>query len=289
MKKNKTISIVTIVCLASIVLIPIGLALMWLYTDWKKTIKAILSATLGLFYVAAVVFLLLFEPAQSPNPNISISAPVGQSNTEIQSKGQTIDEEPELKDQTSSKKGKADKKEGDQERLPSSIKKQNGKTSTRLIYSILFFLFMLFLVIWQNLRKTKKTGYENPYVDVDKYKLPLKDDSKMPLVHFLRLRLNQGERIYFATETTQKDNEGDFVITNQRVVIFNKAENISFPLNVLTAVSSVTDNVMQLTSGERKYYIFFPESQMKYALAVLRWSVKKEGDQNVNQNGNNEN
>ena len=97
----------------------------------------------------------------------------------------------------------------------------------------------------------------------------------MPLVHFLRLRLNPNEQIYFATQTTQKDNEGDFIITNQRVVILSPQQNIEFPIHVLTAATSITDTVMQLISGDRKYFIFMHESQMKYALAVLKWTAAK--------------
>jgi hypothetical protein len=138
---------------------------------------------------------------------------------------------------------------------------------------------MLFLIIWQNIRNNRKPHYENPYVDTNKYKLPLSDDAKIPIVHFLKLRLNKEEKIIFATETNQKDNEGDLIITNQRVVIMDKTQNVEFPLGVLTAVSSVTDTVMLLTSGDRKYYVFMPESQLKYALATIRWSYKQ-ADQN---------
>ena len=93
--------------------------------------------------------------------------------------------------------------------------------------------------------------------------------------------MNQNEKILYATETTQKDSEGDFIVTNQRVVVFSLGGDYEFPLNALTAVSSVTNTVMLLTSGERKYYIFMPESQMKYALAIVRWAYKKSTEQTV--------
>ena len=73
-----------------------------------------------------------------------------------------------------------------------------------------------------------------------------------------------------------KDNEGDFVVTDKRVVIFAKTGITELPLSSLTAVLSVSNSVMQLTSGaseeEQKYYIFLPESQMKYALAIVKWA-----------------
>ena len=275
---DKTKSIITIVCLASIILIPIGLAVMWTSTKWKTKIKVILSAVLAPLYIAGIIFMLLFEPANNEKGlPVPIQYSEGQSDIEslITTKGETL-ELPDNDNNNSRKKSRNKKQsEPDKEKLPlSRPKNQNGK-SGRLFYSILFFLFMLFLVIWQNIRSNRKPHYENPYVDTDKYKLPLADNAKLPMVHFLKIRLAKDEKIIFATETNQKDNEGDLIVTNQRVVIMDKTQNVEFPLSVLTAVSSVTDTVMLLTSGERKYYIFMPESQLKYALATIRWSYKQ--------------
>ena len=276
---DRTKSIITIVCLASIVLIPIGLAAMWTSTKWKTKIKVILSSVLGSLYIAGIIFMLLFEPANNKNGlPVPIQYSEGQSQTEslISTKGETLDL-PDNDGSNSRKKAK-DKKnqsEPEEQKLPLSLRRNKNGKQGRLVYSILFFLFMLFLVIWQNIRNNRKPHYENPYVDTDKYKLPLSDNAKLPMVHFLKLRLNKEEKIIFATETNQKDNEGDLIVTNQRVVIMDKTQNVDFPLGVLTAVSSVTDTVMLLTSGERKYYIFMPESQLKYALATIRWSYKQ--------------
>lgn len=278
--KNKTISIIAIACLATGILIPIGIALMWIYTDWKKKLKIILSSILGVFYVAAVLFLLFFEPANNKE-GISVPIEYSEGYSEFETtpslNGKTAEIQLPDDDNDSHKKSKNKKSssETDSDRLPKSLKRNTNGTSGRLVYSILFFLFMLFLIIWQNIRNNKKPHYENPYVDTNQYKLPLAENAKIPMVHYLRLRLNQNEKIIFATETNQKDNEGDLIVTNQRVVIFNKTEKVDFPLHVLTAVSSVTDTVMLLTSGERKYYIFMPESQLKYALASIRWSYKQ--------------
>ena len=276
---DRTKSIITIVCLASIVLIPIGLAAMWTSTKWKTKIKVILSSVLGSLYIAGIIFMLLFEPANNKNGlPLPIQYSEGQSQTEslISTKGESLDL-PDNDGSNSRKKAK-DKKnqsEPEEQKLPLSLRRNKNGKQGRLVYSILFFLFMLFLVIWQNIRNNRKPHYENPYVDTDKYKLPLSDNAKLPMVHFLKLRLNKEEKIIFATETNQKDNEGDLIVTNQRVVIMDKTQNVDFPLGVLTAVSSVTDTVMLLTSGERKYYIFMPESQLKYALATIRWSYKQ--------------
>ena len=64
------------------------------------------------------------------------------------------------------------------------------------------------------------------------------------------------------------------VLVGPTAVIMNNEEMTEFPLEVLEAVSSVSNSVMLLTSGTRKYYIFMDESQLNYALAVVRWAYK---------------
>jgi len=276
MQTNKVFSIITIVCFCSIIFIPIGLVTMWFSTDWKKKLKFILSGAFTVLYIGIVVLLLQLEPS---NNTSGISLPVNYSNgstayenTIVTPGKESESSEGDLKSKKTDKTEDSDEME---ERLPRSIKRQKGRGVGRGFYTIMFFLFMLFLIIWQNLKaKNKKSGYENPYVDTDKYKLPLADDAKLPVVHFLKLRMNQGEKIYYATETTQKDNQGDFVVTNKRVVVFGKSGDYEFPMEALTAVSSVSNSVMLLTCGERKYYIFMPENQLRYALAVVRWAYK---------------
>ncbi|MCR5765345.1 MAG: hypothetical protein K6G09_05145 [Treponema sp.] len=274
--KKKLFSILTIICIASVLLIPIGLALMWFYTDWKKKLKIILTSSLSLLYIALILFMLLFEPGKKKDTALELPITTEQQNQEqITSSGKETIQPPPEQNEQSKKKGKNKKDSQEKEKLPSTLQKNPKGRYSRLLLSILFFLLMLFLIIWQNIRRKDKKAYENPYVDTEKYKLPLNNDSKMPLVHFLRLRINPNEQIYFATQTTQKDNEGDFIITNQRVVILSPEQNIEFPIHVLTAATSITDTVMQLISGDRKYFIFMHESQMKYALAVLKWTAAK--------------
>jgi len=277
MQRNKAFSILTIVCFCSIIFIPIGLVTMWFSTDWKKKTKFIFSGAFTVLYAIIVALLLLLEPSYNTRGvSLPISYGAGETayETSITTKGK--DAEDVDGDTESKKKKKTDEQQEPEEHLPRSLKKSRSAGSSRTLYSILFFLFMLFLVIWQNYRaKNKKSNYENPYVDTNKYKLPLSEDAKMPMVHFLKLRLSVDEKIYYATETTQKDNQGDFVVTNKRVVVFSKEGDYEFPFEALTAVSSVTNTVMLLTCGERKYYIFMPEGQLKYALAVVRWAYSK--------------
>ena len=280
MQRDKVFSIITIACFCSILLIPIGLALMWFQTAWKKKRKIIITGAGSLLYIAIVAFILLLEPSYNTG---GVSLPFKYKGGETAYDAPANPGRPSKKEKkispASDKKSKSDSKksEGDEERLPRSVKKQSGRALGRSFYVFLFFLVVLILILWRNFRSAgKKSDYENPYVDTNLYKLPLSDDSKMPLVHFQRLKLNQNENIFYATETKQKDNEGDFVVTNQRVVIFSKTGVKEIPLSELAAVLSVSNSVMQLTTGgEEKNYIFLPESQMKYALAIVRWAFGK--------------
>ena len=282
MQRDKVFSIITIACFCSIVLIPIGLALMWFQTSWKKKRKLIITGAGSLLYIAIVAFLLLLEPSYNTG---GVSLPFKYSGGETAFDAPATPGRPSKKEKkvspASEEKSKSDSKKSDdeEERVPRSVKKQSGRALGRGFYVFLFFLIILVLVLWRNFRAAgKKSDYENPYVDTNLYKLPLTDDSKTPLVHFLRLKLNQNEKILYATETVQKDNEGDFVVTNQRAVIFSKEGNADLPLADLTAVLSISNSVMQLTAGsptEQKYYVFLPESQMKYALAIVKWAFAK--------------
>ena len=280
MQRDKVLSIITIICFCSIVLIPLGLALMWFMTAWKKKRKIIITGAGSLLYIAIVAFVLLLEPSYNTG---GVSLPFKYSGGETAYDAPSSPGRPSKKEKkispASDKKQKSEKssEKADEDRLPRSVKRQGGRTLGRAFYVFLFFLVILVLILWRNFRSAgKKADYENPYVDTHLYKLPLTADSKTPLVHFQRLKLNQNEKILFATETVQKDNEGDFVVTNQRAVIFTKTAAVELALSSLTAVLSVSNSVMQLTAageeGEQKHYIFLPESQMKYALAIVRWA-----------------
>ena len=283
MQRDKVFSIITIACFCTILLIPIGLALMWFQTKWTTKRKIIITSAGSLLYIAVVAFVLLLEPSYNSG---GVSLPFKYSGGETAYEASANPGRPSKKDKkvspASDKKQKSDSEqsEAEEERIPRSVKKQSGRALGRGFYIFLFFLIVMILILWRNFRSAgKKDEYENPYVDTNLYKLPLADDAKMPLVHFLRLKVAQGEKILYATETVQKDNEGDFVVTDKRVVIFSKTGTTEVPLTALSAVLSVSNSVMQLTAsgeeGEQKYYVFLPESQMKFALAIVKWAYSK--------------
>lgn len=277
MQSNKTFSIITIICFCSVIFIPIGLVLMWYSTQWSKKRKFILSGIMTVVYVAIVCFLMLFEPNQSGSGS---GLPFGNGNQNVESQYESENHKSSKKAKQSGTNPSANKKEDDfskeDAKLPKKVQKGESKSLGKSFYTIMFFLFMLFIIIWQNLKSKKKTGtYENPYVDTKKYKLPLDNNFKIPTVHFTKMEFEDNEKIVFATETTQKNQEGDFVVTDKRIVVLGKSENYEIPLQEITAVSSMTNSVMQITSGTQKYYIFVPDNQMKLAAATVRWAYAK--------------
>lgn len=278
-------NIITIFSFVSILLIPIGIALMWFLTTWKKKIKVIISIVSAALYIALLVLFFMLEPSYNTS---GTSLPLNYD------KGYTAFDSEHASTKKTTQKKDSDKKSGTidldsivdtpqkSQKIPRTLTKRSGGEASRWILVFMFIILLIILIIIRNVRGNKKSKYENPYVDTNLYKLPLADDAKMPMVHFLRLQPKAGERILFATETTQKGNEGNFVVTNQRVAIMNLEETTEFPLEVLEAVSSVSNSVMLLTSGTRKYYIFMDESQLSYALAVVRWAYKNKTTSNSN-------
>lgn len=277
MQRNKTFSIITIICFCSVIFIPIGLVLMWYSTQWSKKRKFILSGIMTIIYVATVCFLMLFEPNQSGSGS---GLPFGNGNQNVESQYESEPDKSSKKAKQSGTNPSGNEKEDnfpkEKEKLPKKVQRGESKALGKSFYTIMFFLFMLFIIIWQNLKAKKKTGnYENPYVDTKKYKLPLDANFKIPTVHFTKIELEENEKIIFATETTQKNQEGDFVVTDKRIIVLGKSENYEIPLQELATVSSVTNSVMQITSGTQKYYIFVPENQMKFAVATVHWILEK--------------
>ena len=277
MSKSKLFSIITIACFVSILCIPLGIVLMLYYTKWKKKTKIILSLALSAFYAGLIAFVFVVRPAYNTG---GLSLPFGSNS------GYTAFDSGSGAKSSGSKKAPAGSKNKNQagqqnlqnERLPKSVKQGQSKTSSKIIYPVLFFGFILLLIIFQNLRNKGKSKYENPYVDTNKYKLPLAPDARMPMVHFLRLELNEGEKINFATETNQKGNEGNFAITNQRVAILTPQQSLEIPIECIVSAAATTTTVMAIGTKyedkEEKYYVFMPENQMKYAIAVLKWTAK---------------
>ena len=280
MDRKKVFSIITIVCFASIIFIPIGLVLMCYFTDWKRKKKVIIGAIMTVLYILPVVIILNLQPANNTS-GVNLPGNFDAGSTQFESNGKSrVDPDGEYELVDGIGKSEIENPEDlEGMTLPSTIKKEGRNKASRWLFPVIFFVIMLILIIIQNIKSAKHPdGYDNPYVDVKKYKIPIEDESSFPTVHYLKINHNPGELIFYATETIEKDNEGDFVVSNQRVVISNKRGTVSYEIKELTVASSVSNNVMMLASGNEKNYIFLPENQMKYALGIVRYAYKKYGN-----------
>ena len=259
MQRKKIFSIITIICFASVIFIPIGLVLMAYFTDWPKKRKIIIGVIMTVLYIVPVVVLSEIHASSADK----VAAVEASAESAAQLATDKLDDNSEIT------------------RLPSTIEKHNRAKINRWVFPVIFFSLMLVLIIIQNIKGSKvKEGYQNPFVDVSKYKLPIKDSSKLPEVNFDKFKCDDGEHILFAVETVQTDNEGYFAITNKKVVINNKEGNVSYKFKEITMASSISDTVMFIASGNEKNYIFLPDGQMKYALGVIKfaydeWKSKK--------------
>ena len=142
MQRDKVLSIITIVCFCSIVLIPLGLALMWFMTAWKKKRKIIITCAGSVLYIAIVAFILLLEPSYNTG---GVSLPFKYSGGETAYDAPANPGRPSKKEKkispASDKKQKSEKssEEPDEERVPRSVKRQSGRSLGRAFYVFLFF------------------------------------------------------------------------------------------------------------------------------------------------------
>ena len=286
MQRDKIISVITLACSFSVIFIPVGIVLACFFSNWSRKKKIIICASTGVLYIVLVGFLLMMEPSNNGKSGFYLPFGNGKGNVSIEEGSKRKSKNSEFYEKEKFEENDLEKLEQleQTEQIKKEIKKQQKKIKSRDLgrawFAILFFLIMLLLIFWQNFRAKKKRQFENPYVDTDLYRLPFHSGSKMPMVHFLRLRLQPEEVIYFATETNKKDDEGDLVVTNKRIVIYSATENVELPLEKVEAVYSVTTSVIKIVcANEKKYFAFMHETQTKYALAVIRWACKNTSGQ----------
>lgn len=274
---KKIISIISIICFCTILLIPAGIVLMLFYTDWNRKIKAILTSLLSLLYVVLFVLFLLLEPSYNKKGTVlPVSSTIG--STEFDSGVSTKNKQSRTEDAADmqSRDFSENPMIEDEIRIPKTLKRSQSRKPGRGFFSILFLLFMLILIIWRNLKSKKETGKENPYVDINQYKFPLKKMTTWPTVHFQKISHNEGENFLFACESKYNMTEGDILITNQRFVFKGLDVNVEFELSELDAAASVSNTCFVLTRNEKKFYFFVADNQLKYALNILRYACGQE-------------
>lgn len=143
-------------------------------------------------------------------------------------------------------------------------------------YAIFFFLGLGVIIFFVQKIKYKKPGdYENPFVNVNQYRLPLKPDARMPVVNYSNFKANEGETLFYASETCQKGNEGVILITNQRGIIKNLTSRQEFLIKDVIKTDAVSNSAVRVETKTDKFYILIHNSQVKYLVAVIEWAAQK--------------
>ena len=258
---------VIIGCFCSVIFIPLGIALMWFYSDWKKKTKFILSFSTGFLYLFLILLLLVRPSINFGGMNLPFNYNKGYSQTSSEKN----------KKEWNQNSGKNKKKDGTSLELTEE-KQINVTKSNKFVKAlppmILFILFLLFIILY-NSKKKKSSKYKNPYVDVSLYKLPLSENPTFPTVRYSKIELENDEKILFATPTFEAGKKGDAIITTKKLVLINQQETLDFPLEMLESAISVSNTAVQIQSGSRTYYVFLNENEVKYFLSILRWICKR--------------
>lgn len=262
--------IIVLACFISLVFSPAGIVLMWLKKcQWKKKVKIIVSGAFALFFILVTVLLVfLFS---KPEAGSGSGAPFLGIEREYEGGGGSGSSSEKYNPKPSSSKKNREGRASSNAVMPNeSFAESKGKKSVPL-----FLVFILALGIWvlmRNQKKMKGQDNDNPYVNTKLITTPVPDDFVFPPVHFTRLPLKEGENLLFATPAEQKDNTGDIVITDHRFVFLGKKESCDFPLQKLSAVSSMSNTALLVTEGETQHYFFVRDTQMRFVLQIIRWA-----------------
>ena len=146
MQRSKFFSAITVASFCTIILIPVGIALMLYMTRWNKKLKAILACTFSILYAVLVFLILNLEPSYNTT---GISLPFGSNSgytafqTQTSSKNVVKEDGNSLEDHKSDEKKASNQKEL---KLPHKIKKERrGKVSP--IYYIIAFIIMFIMIL----------------------------------------------------------------------------------------------------------------------------------------------
>ncbi|MCQ2597331.1 MAG: hypothetical protein MJ181_05725 [Treponema sp.] len=262
--------IIILACFLSLVFSPVGIVLMWLKKClWKKKTKIIVSGAFGLFLAiaGALLVFLLSKPeagSGSGNPFLGIER-------EYEGGGGSGGSSGKYNPKASSSRKNSEGKASNNTATPSkSFAETKGKKSIPLVLFLVLALGIA--VLLRNLKEIKGKGNDNPYVNTRLIQTPIPEDFVFPPVHFSKLALKEGESLLFATPAEQKDNLGDIAITDFRFVFLGKKESYDFPLQTITAISSVSNTALLITEGENQHYFFVRDTQMRFVLQIVRWA-----------------
>jgi len=270
--------IIILACFISLIFSPAGLFLMWwkfksgMKCKWSLKTKIIISGAFTLLY-AGVVLLFVFlnaEPSSGSGSGLPFFG-IEQS-SDIGGGGGGHSNEYKPKKSSASSKGQGSSSSTSSMAQESFIEKA-GKS--RVTYILLFVLIMVALIVWRNLKGGIGSVSENPYVDTNKYKIPIPDGFEFPPVHYTKITLQPDEKILYATTAEQKANAGDIVVTDRRFFFVAKKDALDLSLGELTSISSMSNTALLVNVGDKAYYFFVQDTQMRFVLQITRWAYEK--------------
>lgn len=270
--------IIILACFISLIFSPVGLFLMWWKFKsgrkcrWCLKTKIIVSAVCAAVY-ALVILLFVFLNA-SPSAGAGSGAPFFGLEQEYDGGGGNGNKSGEYKPKKSSSKSNGKGSSQTMTQMPQeSFMEKAGKS--RVTYILLFVAIMVALIVWRNLKSGTSAASENPYVDTTKYKIPVPDGFEFPQVHYSKITLDGDEKILYATTAEQKTNAGDIVVTNKRFLFVSKKDALDLQLGELSSISSMSNTALLLNVGEKSYYFFVQDTQMRFVLSITRWAYEK--------------
>lgn len=266
------LDIIVIACFISLVFSPVGIGLMWWKSKWSKKTKIIISGCFGIV-LAGIIALLVFLNSE-PQAGAGGGAPFFGIEKEYDGGGGNGGKGSEYKPKKSSSKSKGNgSSQSNAQVSEQSFIEKAGES--RVTYILLFILIMVILIVWRNLKGGNRGVSENPYVDTNKYKIPVPDGFEFPQVHYTKITLQPDEKILYATTAEQKANAGDIVVTNKRFIFVSKKDPLDMALGELSSISSMSNTTLLVNSGDKAFYFFVQDTQMRFVLAITRWAYEK--------------
>ena len=260
--------IIIIACFISLIFSPVGIALMWIKSHWSKKIKIIVSGGFAFLYLLLIVlFTVLTSTSESGGGGGKPFIGIEMNSDSGGGYGNSQEYKPKSKSSKSNKKGS--EKSNTSTASESFVQEV---TKSRWFYVLLLFAIMLAIIIFRNIKwNGAPKNSSNPYVDISLYKIPIPEDFVFPEIKFSKYSPKPDERICFATPAEVKTNPGDIVITDKQFLFLGKKENYNFALNELTAIYSLSNTTLSLSVGEKTYYFFIPDTQMRFVLQIVRY------------------
>lgn len=188
-----------------------------------------------------------------------------------------------------------------------------GARMEALAPSVIFCIIGLILIIKKPKKEKIQKDYHNPYVDVSLYDndgtLPLVNYPNLflhqgewliyavPASTFVEIEqivgyaggstvsVNVAKGVSVRTGSSKgkpirrnvaKLNNGDFVVTNNRIIFIAQNESFEFSANKISATKIIAKNAFLIAQGNKHKNICVDESQVRYAVGLTNFVIGKE-------------